>query len=136
MITPKVIKADEGLSLLGGRQTIKLFATDSDGSVSYMLSKVPAGSGIPTHTHQWEDETFLMLSGTLEVAIGGNPITLNEGDMIFMPRHIPHGFTALTDVQMWVTFTPGGAEKMFEALAALPPGPPSKELCALYGITF
>jgi quercetin dioxygenase-like cupin family protein len=137
---PEVIKASEGLTLMGGRQTIKLYAANTNKSVSVMFSKVPAGSGIPTHIHQFEDEIFQMVSGNLEVTIDGKCYSLHQGDMIFMPRHIPHGFMAVTDVQIWVTFTPGGNEKMFEALAMLSPGPPAKKdmeaICAPFGVTF
>jgi len=137
---PKIIHSTEGLSLVGGRQTIKLNSEDTGGSMSVMLSVVPAGSGIPGHIHQHEDETFQIIDGELEVTINGEAHLLRKGDMVFLPKNIPHAFKAIQNSSMWISLVPGGAEKMFIELAALPPGPPDMEhvarICGRYGITF
>jgi quercetin dioxygenase-like cupin family protein len=103
-------------------------------------SWVPAGSGIPLHTHQNEDEIFQVVEGSLEVTVDGRVHLLENGDMIFLPRLVPHGFKALSAVKMWVSFTPGGVERMFIELATLPPGPPDpvalRAIGGRYGITF
>jgi len=136
----KVIKDREGLNLMNGRQVIKLISGDSDGTITVMTSKIPAGGGIPLHVHQREDEIFQLIDGELEVTVGGQIHRLHKGDMIFMPRRVPHGFKAIADTYMWTTLTPGGIEDMFIALAKLPPGPPDKELmasiCDKYEVSF
>lgn len=109
---------------MAGRQTIKLTAEDTGSTMSVIFSVVPAGSGIPVHVHSNEDETFEITEGALEVTLNGETQLVKKGDMVFMPKNVPHGFRAIEDTQMWVTLVPGGAEKMFEELAALPPGPP------------
>jgi quercetin dioxygenase-like cupin family protein len=137
---PKIIRHAEGQVLMGGRQTIKLKAEDTEGKMSITLSVVPAGSGIPYHVHQKEDETFEITEGELEVNLNGEVHTLQKGDMVFMPKNVPHSFKALKDTTMWVSLVPGGGEQMFVELAALPPGPPDMEIVAKisepYGITF
>ena len=87
------------------------------------------------HTHQNEDEIFQIISGQLEVTIDGETHLLDKDDLIFMPRNIPHGFKAITDTKMWVTFTPAGAERMFIELAALPPGPPHQKTWLRFAAT-
>ena len=137
---PKIIRHAEGQVLMGGRQTIKLKAEDTGGKMSITLSVVPAGSGIPYHVHQKEDETFEITEGELEVNLNGEVHTLQKGDMVFMPKNVPHSFKALKDTTMWVSLVPGGGEQMFVELAALPPGPPDMKVVAKisepYGITF
>jgi quercetin dioxygenase-like cupin family protein len=137
---PKIIRSSEGQVLMGGRQTIKLKAADSGGKMAVMMSVVPAGSGIPYHVHEHEDETFELIDGELEVTLNGEVNVLRKGDIIFMPKNIPHGFKAIQDTSMWVSLVPAGAEQMFVELAALPPGPPDMEkvssICGQYGITF
>ena len=137
---PKIIRHAEGQVLMGGRQTIKLKAEDTGGTMSVTLSVVPTGSGIPYHVHQKEDETFEIIEGELEVNLNGEVHTIQKGDMVFMPRNIPHSFKALKDTTMWVSLVPGGGEQMFVELAALPPGPPDMKtvtkICEPYGITF
>jgi quercetin dioxygenase-like cupin family protein len=139
-MTPKIIRKAEGQILMGGRQTIKLRSEDTNETMAKVYSVVPAGSGIPAHIHSLEDETFEITEGELEITIDGEVHVLVEGDMIFMPRDISHGFKAIKDTSMWVTLVPGGSERLFVELAALPPGPPDmKKVSAIadtYGIKF
>ena len=125
---------------MGGRQTIKLTAEDTNGKMSVTISIVPAGTGVPYHVHQNEDETFEIINGELEITLNGKVDVLKTGDIVFMPKLVPHGFKALQDTSMRVTLTPGGAEQMFVELAALPPGPPDMEkvsrIADRYDITF
>lgn len=137
---PKIIRSSEGRDLMNGRQNIKLNTSDTGGELAVIYSKVPAGSGIPVHIHSREDETFQITEGELEVTIGGETHRLTAGDMIFMPKDIPHGFKAVRDTAMWVTFNPGGGEQMFEEMSDLPPGPPDMVKVAAiadsYGVSF
>jgi quercetin dioxygenase-like cupin family protein len=137
---PKIIRAEEGQILMGGRQNIKLSAEDTDGTMSVVFSVVPAGSGIPVHVHSLEDESFEITEGELEVTLNGEVQLVKKGDIVFMPKNIPHGFKAIKDTSMWVTLVPGGAENMFVDIAALPPGPPDMAkvaaICDVYGIKF
>ena len=125
---------------MGGRQNIKLSAADTAGKMSVTFSVVPAGSGIPVHVHSREDETFEITDGELEVTLNGAVHVLGKGDMVFMPKNVPHGFRAVKDTSMWVTLVPGGAEHMFVELVMLPSGPPDMAkvaaICDDYGIQF
>jgi quercetin dioxygenase-like cupin family protein len=137
---PKIVRSSEGHVLMGGRQTIKLNSADTDGKMAVMMSVVPAGSGIPYHIHEHEDETFEIIDGMLEVTLNDKVYVLKKGDIVFMPKNIPHGFKALQDTNIRISLVPAGTEKMFVELAALPPGPPDMKevtrLCGQYGITF
>ena len=139
-MTPKIIRKAEGRILIGGRQTIKLSSADTNKQMAKIYSVVPAGSGIPTHIHSLEDETFEITGGELEVTINGEVHVLEEGDVIFMPRDISHGFKAIKDTSMWVTLVPAGSEQLFVEMAALPPGPPDMHkvsaIAEQYGIRF
>lgn len=137
---PKIVRSSEGTVLMSGRQTIKLTADDTDWKMSAITSLVPAGTSVPYHVHQNEDETFEIINGELEITLDGKVDVLKTGDIVFMPKLIPHGFKALQDTSMRVVLIPGGAEQMFVELAALPPGPPDMEkvsqIAGRYDITF
>ena len=45
---------------------------------------------IPNHYHKWEDQTFHIIEGKLEVVIGKEKMTVNSGDTIHCPRGIAH----------------------------------------------
>ena len=139
-MTPKIIASAAGRSLMGGRQTIKLWSDDTGGKFSVIFSVVPAGAGIPVHVHSLEDEVFEIVEGELQLTLDGIVSTVTNGDLVFMPKGIPHGFTAIRDTTIWVSLFPGGGEKMFVELAELPPGPPNRQriasICGRYGVKF
>ena len=45
---------------------------------------------IPNHYHKWEDQTFHIIEGTLEVVIGEEKMIVDSGDTIHCPRGIAH----------------------------------------------
>lgn len=53
-----------------------------------------AGQWNPEHYHKRKDETFHVLSGTLEADIDGRRKVLMPGDTLWVPRGVLHGFGA------------------------------------------
>lgn len=51
----------------------------------------PIESFVPPHIHPTQDEYILLLSGMLDLVLDGQPARANAGDLIRMPRGIPHG---------------------------------------------
>ncbi|MFL6762868.1 MAG: cupin domain-containing protein [Sphingomicrobium sp.] len=47
------------------------------------------GSSFPRHTHPGE-EIIYVLTGTLEYEVGGKPVTLKAGDVLFVPSGTVH----------------------------------------------
>src|SRR5690242_14796240 len=56
------------------------------------VEAVGAGHGPPPHTHSGEDETFVVLEGSVAFACGENETTLGPGGAAFLPRGLKHGF--------------------------------------------
>ncbi|MBD3581443.1 cupin domain-containing protein [Flavobacterium selenitireducens] len=141
---PKIILNGQGQSqnVLGDVQTIKLSGKDTDGLFTVVENYNEPGVGIPMHIHENEDEIFHIIEGQMEFETQGKTTLLSKGDMIFLPRMIPHAFKVVGNVKCKaiVTVIPSGIEEMFESLAALPPGPPDFEkvsaICARQGIRF
>lgn len=142
--SPKIILGADGkcLNVLGDIQTTKVTGKDTNGQFTVVENYNEPGIGIPMHIHENEDELFHIIEGQMEFQTQGKTVVLSKGDMIFLPRMIPHAFKVVGDVKCKavVTIIPSGIEEMFEALAALPPGPPDfekvTEICARQGITF
>ena len=92
------------------------------------------------HVHENDDEMFEITEGRLEVTLEESVHVLVKGDVIFLPKTVPHGFRALGKTSMWVSLIPGGGENMFSELAALPPGPPDmptiSQISQKYGVRF
>jgi quercetin dioxygenase-like cupin family protein len=88
---------------------------------------VPKGGGPPPHVHSREDETFYVVSGSLEIVLGDSTYQAKAGDFvfIFIPRGTVHRFRNLgpnTAIQL-VTFVPAGMEKYFLSSRGGPQGP-------------
>ena len=144
IMNPKLVRKEEGQQqiVMGDLQNIKLIGSDTNGQFTLIEQYNEPGFGIPPHVHENEDEVFQVLSGQLEITVGGKTSTLTAGDIAFCPRGIPHGFkvTGEEKARVMLSVFPSGIEKMFGELAHLPPGPPDLEkvgeICGRYQITF
>lgn len=63
-------------------------ATQSD----YVISDGVIGPGghIPDHYHKWEDQSFHIIEGDLEIKIGDTVSKAGPGDTIHCPRGVSH----------------------------------------------
>jgi len=66
--------------------TVTLFAFDE-------------GQGLSEHTAPF-DALVYVLDGAVEITISGQPLTLEEGEMVIMPAHQPHALKALKKFKM------------------------------------
>lgn len=76
---------------------------------------VPKGGGPPPHVHSREEETFYVVSGSLEILLGDETYYAKRGDFVYIPRGTVHRFKNVgSDVAVQlVTFVPAGMEKFF-----------------------
>ncbi len=73
----------QGLSEFWSQQTI--------GSANGSLFKVAKGIGSTNwHTHEDQEETFLILSGQLTIRLRSGNVQLSEGDLFIIPRGVEH----------------------------------------------
>ena len=141
---PKIVKNSEGniLNVIGDIQTHKLVGVDTGNQIVEWVDNVEPGVGIPPHIHTKEDEIFRVIKGKIEIMVDGKTTILNEGDVAFAPKEIPHSWKVIgtEKAKMITTAFPAGIEYMFKELAKLPAGPPDfekvSEICAKHGISF
>jgi len=87
-------------------------------------------------------ETFIVLEGEYEFQCGDNKFKATKGAIVVLPKEIPHGFrnTGNTIGKTLLVLVPGGMEKVFEDISAMPPGPPDigkiNAITAKYGVEF
>ena len=79
---------------------------------------VPREGGPPPHVHSREDESFYIVSGSLEILLGDTTYHAEAGDFVYIPRGTVHRFKNVGDDQavQLVTFVPAGMEKFFLAV--------------------
>ena len=56
------------------------------------LSAYGAGGGTRTHFHADREQCFVILGGKALFEIGANTIEVKAGDVVFVPRHVWHGY--------------------------------------------
>ena len=98
-------------------KTAKLLLRDAvnyqDGSiVSRQIMKKPNGNitlfsfdkeqSLTEHTSPFE-AVVNIVEGEMKIKIGGEPNTVNEGEMIILPPNIPHALTAQQKTKMLLT---------------------------------
>jgi mannose-6-phosphate isomerase-like protein (cupin superfamily) len=106
---------------------------DTAGAVSVFDVSFPAGAGSfgatvragepppLAHSHLRFDEVMHLLEGDVEVAIGDGTRHAAAGDVIYVPRGVPHGFANRGQSRARILFTAVPGEltlAYFEALAA------------------
>jgi mannose-6-phosphate isomerase-like protein (cupin superfamily) len=127
---------------------------DTRGIFSLFVSTVPAGEGVPIHTHLKEDEAYYILEGTFEMYDMTHHKTLTVGpeSYVYVPMNTEHGFknVGTSTGRLVLMITPGGLEGFFEGIGQVvkdvhnppPPlsGPPdfakATQVAAKYNITF
>ena len=109
----------ETLEWLGVTYKTILSPEDTGGAMSIVDSVSPIGSGPPRHVHHKEDEVFVILTGEVELWLGGETRHAGPGEAVFIPRGTEHTFRATGDrpCRHLVILTPGGFEGFFADMA-------------------
>jgi quercetin dioxygenase-like cupin family protein len=77
--------------------TIGLLAEGSDTGGALSVVRVTLADGVDgakPHHHADSAELFYMLAGHADVLVGDRVLHAQQGDLVVVPRHIPHAFGA------------------------------------------
>ena len=73
------------------------------------------GQGVPSHVHEAEDDSFLVLEGTLSVVVGHDArrVQAGAGTFVLVPAGTPHAFTndGPATVRLLNVHAPGGFDR-------------------------
>jgi quercetin dioxygenase-like cupin family protein len=101
---------------------LKISGKDTDGNLAVFVqtSETPKGRP-PLHIHPNQDEWFYIIEGEYLFQVGKEKFEMKKGDLIFLPRNIPHAFVQKTDKgKMIVSYMPAGKmEEFFKATSEL-----------------
>jgi quercetin dioxygenase-like cupin family protein len=128
-----------------GQEAHVLVSSEQTGNAFCVLRfYIPPGNVTPAHLHRATDETFLIESGEIEIDRGGELLRGRRGDVIYLPKGIPHALKVIGNdegVSLAVCVVPGGFDRFFAACAkefkkGEPEMPILVKLAAEYGIEF
>jgi len=141
-LTAGVTKANEGIdaitwNILGQTYVPKMLSEDSFA----WHATFPPGTFVPPHIHPTQDEFIYMLEGRLDLVLDGQESHALPGDLIKLPRNIPHGLFNKSDAPVkclfWVAPT-GRLYDLFWAIHSMKEQNPAEvvALSARYEIDF
>ena len=126
-----VLRADEGEVLQRGKgNTVTIKVDPKTGSPNMALGtqNLEAGSGIPVHMHEQEDEVLFVHEGGGVAVLGDQRKIIGKGDTVYIPHGVWHGVeTKDTGINLLWVVTPPGLEEFFRAVSS-PLGTPPKVL--------
>ncbi len=90
---------DEGdaYDFLSTLSIVKANSSATNGGLSVVEIRLPAGFSPPPHIHHNEDEAFYLLRGRIEAQLGDQKIVAEQGAFLWLPRNVLHGFTVSAD---------------------------------------
>lgn len=122
-------------NILGQRYFPK---ADCDAAFAFEANSAP-GQFVPVHVHPTQDEFILVQQGQLELKLDGVWHTARAGDLIRMPRGVPHGYFNKSDVParalFWVS-PAGRLRALFETLHDMTDVPAVIEASARQDVDF
>ena len=141
-LTAGVTRANEGIdaitwNILGQTYVPKTLSEDS---FSWHAT-FPPGTFVPPHIHPTQDEFIYMLEGRLDLVLDGQESHALPGDLIRLPRNVPHGLFNKSDAPVkclfWVAPT-GRLYDLFWAIHSMKEQNPAEvvALSARYEIDF
>ena len=96
----------------------RLRGADTEGRLSLLAYGAPAGFGPPRHLHRLDDEVLLIEQGAIFLWTPHECWTAGPGDVVMLPRRVPHTWRAYGDdpVRFQVTVAPREFETFFEQI--------------------
>jgi len=129
-----VVRAGEGEqhTVAGLTFIFKSLGQETAGGAFIWVAQSTPGTFIPPHLHRVEDELIYVVDGELQATIGEETYDVMAGDLVKMPKGVPHAVRMSDTVPtktLWTAVPAGKMESFFRALSALPPDrPPDPEL--------
>lgn len=137
-LTAGLTRMDEAMD--GKQWSIRGMCTrikaESDDAVVYTVTCEPE-QFIPVHVHSEIDEIIQVQAGELQVKLDGMWSTLRAGDLMRIPRGLPHGFfntSAQTAEALFIMSPAADIHQMFDALNGVTDTSLFVTIAARYGL--
>ncbi len=85
----------------GGKVRKRVFITDK---IEMELVCYEPGTSTVEHHHVGQDEIFIIMEGTGTITVGGEPVRVGPGSLVFAPADIKHGIEPDKDGRMVMVF--------------------------------
>ena len=96
----------------------------------------PEESFVPPHVHPHQDEYIYVLEGRIDLILDGKTQVAHTGDLVRMPRGIPHAFFNNSGVPAKALFWAAPAGKLVELYQRIHNISSPAEVVKVYGVVF
>jgi quercetin dioxygenase-like cupin family protein len=114
-----------------GQTYTPLSLTESSFSWHALL---PPGTFVPPHVHPTQDEFIYVLEGKFDLLLDGQAAKASAGDLIRLPRCIPHGLFNRTEANITCIFWVSPTRKLWDLFHAIDNVPDPAEVVRLAGM--
>jgi len=114
-----------------GQTYTPLQVTESSFSWHALL---PPGTFVPPHIHPTQDEFIFMLEGRFDLVLDGQAATAKAGDLIRLPRGIPHGLFNHSEANINCIFWVAPTRRLWDLFLAINNVPDPGEVVRLAGL--
>jgi quercetin dioxygenase-like cupin family protein len=93
---PTISFAEDGEALwgLGGLWIIKVSSEQTGDAFSILEVRMRQGVGTPLHRHDEDEETFIVLEGTMAFLAAGKRVDAGPGEIVYLPGGEIHAWRA------------------------------------------
>lgn len=127
--SPTALAADDGELVYVGRDPVRIKVGPGNRARLAMITQdVSAGTSIPVHLHEREDEIIFIQSGRGEATLGDERVPLAAGSTLFVPQGTWHGgHNTGTEILRWIAiYSPSGFEGYFREIGRRSPDEPPR----------
>ena len=119
-LTAGVTRANQGIegiswNILGQTYVPKTLSEDS---FSWHAT-FPPGTFVPPHIHPTQDEFIYMLEGRLDLVLDGEESHALPGDVVRLPRNVPHGLFNKSDATVKCLFWVAPTARLYDLFWAI-----------------
>lgn len=87
-------------------------ADTTGGSLAVFEQRTRRGFSPPRHVHHGEDTALYVVDGTIAVVVGDERRTVTTGELVWLPRDVPHTFRVDSEeATLLELITPAGFEQ-------------------------
>ena len=94
----------------------------------------PPGTFVPPHIHPTQDEFIYVLEGRFDLVLDGQSANASGGDLIRLPRGIPHGLFNHSQANITCLFWVAPTRRLWDLFQAIDNVPDPAEVVRLAGL--
>ena len=117
-VRPYIIRggAGETVKLSGSKFAFKATEDGTAGALTFIEATIKRGSEPPAHIHHRQTEAFYLLDGEMTFQVGGQTLSAQTGDFVFMPRGVAHAYRVDGDdeARVLILSSPPGLDRFFK----------------------